>query len=110
MFGNMPDLFGGVRTAAFDSGAGGSSFTSDKRVMRGFIEQIKERVSGIDPQGEMVATGMGGAGIMVSGVLLEIDKMCYVLGLKGTLVSLSCLAEQGWVITIAKVDGVNALH
>ena len=34
--------------------------------------------------------------------------MCYVPGLNGTLVSLSCLAEQGWSTTIAKVDGVNA--
>ena len=75
--------------------------------MRGFIEQIHERVSGIDPDGTMFATGMGEAGIMLNGFLLEIDKMCFVEGLKGTLISLSCLAEQGWSITIAMTGGVN---
>ena len=45
---------------------------------------------------------------MIGDFFLELDKMCYVPGLNGTLLSLSCLAEQGWSTTIAKVDGVNA--
>ena len=100
---------GAKHTIVLDSGAGGGSFTSDRSHFTGTITACNAKVSGLDPDGKMVAIGVGEGKVSIRGVFVPLRKLYYVPGMRCTLVSLSCLAEDGWTSTIAVTNGVNAV-
>ena len=92
---------GGKNTVVLDSGAGGGSFTGDRSYYTGVVETCNARVAGLDPDGKMMAVGVGRGVVSIGGVLIPLRKLYYVPGMQCTLISLSCLAEDGWTSTIA---------